>query len=138
MTRGDFSRSRLLRWGAGIPAVVAIGVAIAFSIPARGPRLRGGSLLTWLQRLEAAGEERRSSEAAEVIRSLNAEQMGALAEMLERDWTASPELSHRINGVLDPILRYVGLPGQWLAETDHNSYCDLALGGIRILGTNAA
>ena len=85
MTRGDFRRRRLLGWGAGIAALVAIGVAIAFSLPAGGPRIRGGSLLSWLQRLKAAGETGNSSEAAEVIRSLDAEQMGALAEMLERD-----------------------------------------------------
>ncbi len=138
MTRGDFRRRRLLGWGAGIAALVAIGVGIAFSLPAGGPRIRGGSLLSWLQRLEAAGEMGHSSEAAEVIRSLDAEQMGALAEMLERDWSASPELSHRINRVLDPILQFVGIRGQWFAETDRNTYCDLALGGIRILGTNAA
>ena len=126
------------RWCVGLAILVALVVGVLCSWPSSGRRIQGRTLVEWLQQLDANAEPKDFSEAAAVIRSLNATQMEGLAELLERDWSSGPDLSHRLNRILDPVLDLVGLPGHLFGEPGFRSYCDLALGGVRVLGTNAA
>ncbi len=138
MRLSEFKRSRAFLACASVAGLVVIVVAIAYSLPSNGQRIRGRPLLAWLQSLGATAGSTESSQAAEVIRSLDAKQMEGLAELLERGWSSSPDLSRRLNQGLDPVFRFVGLQGHLFAEGDPSTYCDLALRGIRELGTNAA
>ena len=133
-------KGRAFFWCVGVAVLfsVSVGVGVVWSSRSSGRRIQGKSLVEWLQQLDANADPKDLSEAATVIRSLDATQMDALAELLELDWSSGPDLSHRLNRVLEPTLHLAGFPGHLFAEPGFRSYCDLALGGVRVLGTNAA
>ena len=137
MTVPHFSRWALAA-AVGFVALLAIGGIIFVCSPSVGPTIQGRRLVEWLQRLDQDGEMQNSGDAANVIQSLNPAQLGSLVDLLETE--SGPDIGHRLNSLLEPIGARLGLGDglKLFSEREYRSYCDLALGGFRVLGTNAA